>query len=368
MNKHISVRKGVTDTPAYKAGLPIDLVAREYGIAPESIIKLASNENPLGPSPKAVEAVRRELANLNRYPDGSAWNLTTRLCEKHGLSREQFIIGDGSNEILELLAQVFLEPGTNAVMGEYPFVVYPLVTRHFGAEVRRVPMPDLRHDCDAMLDAIDENTRLVFIASPNNPTPYDIPANEIERLIERLPDHVVLCFDSAYSEYLDNPPDLTPFVRAGKNIVVTHTFSKIYGLAGLRVGYAYAPAWIIALLMRTRQPFSVNSLALVGALAALDDQEFVERSRKTNKEGIAQLCEGLTAMGLQVDAAQANFILVAFSDAEEMSQKLLKQGVIVRPMKSFSLDGMIRVSVGLPTENERFLNAVAGLLASRHVS
>ena len=362
MNKHIAVRKGVSDTPVYKPGLPIELVAREYGISPDSIVKLASNENPLGPSPKAVEAVQRELATLNRYPDGNAWNLTTRLCEKHGLSREQLIIGDGSNEILELLAQVFLEPGTNAVMGEYPFVVYPIVTQHFGAEIRRVPMPDLKHDCNAILDAIDENTRLVFVASPNNPTPYDIPEAEIRSLIERLPDHVVLCLDAAYSEYLDNPPDLVPFVKAGKNVVVTHTFSKIYGLAGLRVGYAYAPEWIIGLLLRTRQPFSVNSLALVGALAALDDDEFVQQAREINKQGVAQLREGLEKLGLPVEAAQANFILVKFENCDQMAQELLKRGVIVRPMNSFSLDGMIRVSVGLPSENERFLDTVSELL------
>ena len=367
MNKQISVRKGVADTPAYKPGLPIELVAREYGIAAGSIIKLASNENPLGPSPKAIEAIQRELMSLNRYPDGSAWNLTGRLCEKYGLSREQLIIGDGSNEILELLAQVFLEPGTNAVMGEYPFVVYPLVTQHFGAEIRKVPMPDFRYDCDALLDAIDEQTRLVFIASPNNPTPYDIPANEIERMIERLPDHVVLCLDAAYSEYLDNPPDLTPFVKAGKNVVVTHTFSKIYGLAGLRVGYAYAPDWIISLLLRTRQPFSVNSLALIGALAALDDHEFVQQAREINKQGTIQLCDGLKKLGLSVYAAQANFILMKFDDSDKMAQDLLKRGVIVRP-NAFSLDGMIRVSVGLPSENERFLDTVSELLKEYSVS
>lgn len=363
MSNSIPVRKGVFDTPIYEPGLPVERVARDYGISPDSIIKLASNENPLGPSPKAVEAIQRELVTLNRYPDGGAWNLTHRISEKIGVPTNRIITGNGSNEILELLGQVFLEPGTNAVMGEFPFIVYPLVTRHFGAKIRSVPMPGLKYDLDAMLDAIDEHTRLIFIASPNNPTPYDIPVDEILSFINRLPDHVVVCFDEAYAEYLDEQVNWIPLIDAGKNVVVTRTFSKIYGLAGLRVGYAYGPEWIISLLLRTRQPFSVNSLALVGALAALDDDEFVALSKNNNNEGLQQLSEGLKKLGLKAEIAKSNFILVHVPNPTVLCEDLLKRGIIVRSVESFSLDGMVRVSVGCASENERFLHTISELLS-----
>lgn len=361
MKTTVAFRKGVENTPLYQAGLPIDLVAREYGLAPASIVKLASNENPLGPSPAAMAAVRDAVTELHRYPDGGAWALTQRLSREYPLDPEQFVIGNGSNEILELLAQAFLEPGTNAVMGEFPFVVYPLVTRHFGAEVRAVPMPALRHDLGAMLDAIDEQTRLIFLASPNNPTPHAVERAELLEFIHALPEHVLFCFDAAYGEYLEQPWNLSELIRDGRPIVETRTFSKIYGLAGLRVGYGMAPEWIINLLKRTRQPFSVNSLALTGALAALDDAEFVQRSRDANLQGTEQLKSGLESLGYEVEAGSANFILVRVADASGVCGALLKKGVIVRSMQPFSLDGMIRVSVGSSRENDQFLNAISDL-------
>lgn len=348
-------------TPLYKAGLPIELVAREFGLDAKSIVKIASNENPLGPSPKAMEAIRQATGELHRYPDGGAWDLTRKLAKQYDLNPDQFIVGNGSNEILELLAQAFLEPGTNAVMGEFPFVVYPLVTHHFGAEIRKVLMPGLRHDLDAMLKAIDKNTRIVFLASPNNPTPYAVEREHLMAFIDALPEHVLLCFDAAYAEYMDDPLDLRDQIKAGKSVIETRTFSKIYGLAGLRIGYGMAPEWIINLLKRTRQPFSVNSLALAGALAALDDAEFIQLSRVSNKEGTRQLCEGLQKLGLEYEAESANFILVKTTDPEDVCQRLLRIGIIVRSMAPFSLNGMIRVSVGSSLENSRFLNAIADL-------
>ena len=358
----VQPREGVADTPLYKPGLPIELVAREYGLDAKTIVKIASNENPLGPSPMAMEAIGKAVSDLHRYPDGGAWQLTHQLAAIHGLKPEQFIIGNGSNEVLELLAQAFLEPGTNAVMGEYPFVVYPLVTRHFGAEIRKVRMPGLRHDLPAMIDAIDEQTRLVFIASPNNPTPYSVSRQEIDAFVAALPEHVLCCFDAAYTEYMESPVTLVDAIsKSGKAIIETRTFSKIYGLAGLRVGYGMAPEWVVSLLKRTRQPFSVNSLALVGAQAALKDEAFVARSRESNLAGIRQLCSGLDQLGLSWDAEQSNFILVKVADAAGICESLLKMGVIVRSMEPFSLDGMIRVSVGSTSENDRFLNAISDL-------
>lgn len=364
MKTDVQSRKGVAETPVYQPGLPIEFVAREYGLDPASIVKLASNENPLGPSPLAIAAVQRAVSELHRYPDGGAWALTRQLADQFQLNSSQILVGNGSNEILELLAQAFLEPGCNAVMGQYPFVVYPLVTRHFGAQVRSVPMPGLCHDLGAMRDAIDAKTRLVFLASPNNPTPHAVDRGEMLEFIRSLPSHVLLCFDGAYAEYLEQPWDLSEQIRQGHPIIETRTFSKIYGLAGLRVGYGMAPEWVIDLLKRTRQPFSVNSLALEGALGALGDAAFVRRSRQVNLEGTRQLCEGLASQGISAEAGSANFILVNVSDPSAVCEALLRRGVIVRSMQPFSLDGMIRVSVGSAVENDRFLNAISDLVCS----
>jgi histidinol-phosphate aminotransferase len=239
--------------------------------------------------------------------------------------------------------------------------VYPLVTRHFGADIRKVPMPGLRHDLGAMLDAVDEQTRLVFLASPNNPTPHAVKRNELLDFVAGLPEHVILCYDAAYVEYMEDPISLRDAIREGRSVIETRTFSKIYGLAGLRVGYGMAPQWIIDLLKRTRQPFSVNSIALAGALAALEDAVFLEQARRVNRDGALHLGEGLRGMGINYVAGEANFILVNVGDTALVCEQLLRRGVIVRSMQPFSLDGRVRVSIGSRKENDRFLEALADL-------
>ncbi len=355
---NIRARDRVDTTPIYQAGLPIELVARERGLDPSRIVKLASNENPLGPSPKAVEAIVREAPHVHLYPDGGAWDLTGKLAAIHGLTRDHFIIGNGSNEIIEFLGQALLEPGTNVVMGEFPFAVYPLVTYHFGADARKVAMPGLKHDTEAMLAAIDANTRMVCLASPNNPTPLHNSPDEIRAMIAAIPDHVVLCLDAAYTEYLDEQPDLVPEILQNRPVIVLRTFSKVYGLAGLRVGYGMGSPALISLLQRTRQPFNVSTLAQKAALAALDDHAFVERSINLNRAGLAQVKEGLVKLGLDTVFGQTNFYLVKVSDPAKTCDALLNQGVIVRSVAPSGLKGMIRVSVGTREENQRFLDTL----------
>ena len=355
---NIRARDRVDTTPIYQAGLPIELVARERGLDPSRIVKLASNENPLGPSPKAVEGIVREAPHVHLYPDGGAWDLTGKLAAIHGLTRDHFIIGNGSNEIIEFLGQALLEPGTNVVMGEFPFAVYPLVTYHFGADARKVAMPGLKHDTEAMLAAIDANTRMVCLASPNNPTPLHNSPDEIRAMIAAIPDHVVLCLDAAYTEYLDEQPDLVPEILQNRPVIVLRTFSKVYGLAGLRVGYGMGSPALISLLQRTRQPFNVSTLAQKAALAALDDHAFVERSINLNRAGLAQVKEGLVKLGLDAVFGQTNFYLVKVADPAKTCDALLNQGVIVRSVAPSGLKGMIRVSVGTREENQRFLDTL----------
>lgn len=359
---NIRVRDRVDTTPIYQAGLPIELVARERGLDPDTIIKLASNENPLGPSPKAIEAIIREAPHVHLYPDGGAWELTGKLAAIHGLTREHFIIGNGSNEIIEFLGQALLEPGTNVVMGEFPFAVYPLVTYHFGADARKIAMPGLKHDTEAMLAAIDANTRMVCISSPNNPTPLHNSEDELRAMIRAIPENVVLCLDAAYTEYLDEQPDLVPEILANRPLIVLRTFSKVYGLAGLRVGYGMGSPALISLLQRTRQPFNVGVLAQKAALAALDDRAFVERSIRVNRDGLLQVQEGLKRLGLDAVFGQTNFYLVKVPDPAKTCDALLGRGVIVRSVAPSGLKGMMRVSVGTKEENQRFLDALPNCL------
>jgi histidinol-phosphate aminotransferase len=355
--------KGILTQPVYEPGKPIDQVARELGLDPAGIIKLASNENPLGPSPLAVAAATRALQEAQLYPDGGYFALRDRLARQWGLGREQFIIGDGSNEIIELLGHAFLAPGVECVMHQASFIVYKLVTLMFGAKPVEVPLaPGMRQDLRALAAAVTPATRLVFLASPANPIGTTNTPEEIVELVRSLPPHVILVFDEAYAEYLDNPPDLRPLMAEGRKIICLRTFSKIYGLAALRVGYGYAPAELIAIVQRARQPFNVSAVASAAAVAALDDTEFVARCRAANRAGLRQLGEGFGKLGLEFVPAQGNFILAKVGDGPAVFDALQRKGVITRPVKGYGLPEWLRVSVGTPEQNVRLLDSLAAVL------
>ncbi|HUE38400.1 MAG TPA: histidinol-phosphate transaminase [Candidatus Binatia bacterium] len=346
----------------YQPGKPIEEVEREHGI--RDSIKLASNENPLGPSQRAVAAIARALNDTHRYPDGGGFYLKRALAEKLGVGADQVALGNGSNEILELVARTFLRPGEDAVMSEQAFVVYASVVQAAAGIARAVPLRDFTHDLDAIAAAVRKSTRLVFLGNPNNPTGTIYRRDAFERLLGRLPRDVVVVADDAYAEYVVDPeyPRTLDYVGADRLIVTLRTFSKIYGLAGLRIGYGIGPAEVIAALERIRQPFNVNSLAQIGALAALEDQEHVERSRRTNREGMQFLDDAFSRMGLARVPSQANFVLVHVGDGAKVYEGLLRQGVIVRPMTGYGFPQHVRVTVGTAAENRRFVTALERVL------
>jgi len=356
--------KGISTQPVYEAGKPIDQVARELGLDPAGIVKMASNENPHGSSPKAVAAAERALRELNLYPDGGYYALRSKLSRKLGLGMDQFIIGDGSNEIIELLGHVFLAPGVECVMHQASFVVYKLVTLMFGATPVEVPLVNMRQDLRTLAAAITPRTRLVFLASPANPVGATNSAEEIAELVRALPPHAILVLDEAYADFLDNPPDLRPLIAEGRKVICLRTFSKIYGLASLRVGYGYAAAELIALVQRARQPFNVNGVAAAAATAALDDDDFVARCRRENRAGLAQLGAGFGKLGLEFVPGQGNFLLVKVGEAGRIFAALQQRGLIVRPVKPYGLPEWLRITVGTPPQNERLLAALADVLRS----
>ncbi len=353
------VKPSVLAQPVYEPGKPIEYVAREFGLDPAAIVKLASNENPLGPSPLAREAAVQALSEAQLYPDGGCCVLRDRLAEIFGLRPEQFILGNGSNEIIELLGHAFVGPGDEVVMGSQAFIVYKLITLLFGGTPVEVPMPAYRHDLDAMRKAITPKTRLVFVASPNNPTGCENTAAEIRDFVESLPDHVIFVLDEAYAEYMDAPADLRPLISAGRKVLCTRTFSKIYGLAGLRVGYGYGPAELVKLLHQVRQPFNVNSIAQAAALAALGDKAFVERSRAVNAAGLRQLNTGLRALGFSPIPSVANFVAVEIPNAKDVFVALQKRGLIVRPLAPYGMRDFLRITVGTEDQNARLLAALS---------
>ena len=352
------VKPGVLAQPVYEPGRPIEDVARELGIDPAGIIKLASNENPLGPSPRALDAAREALLHGELYPDGACFALRQKLAQAYGLSPAQFVVGNGSNEILELLGHVLLGPGDEAVMGAPAFVVYKLVAMLFGAKPVEVPLDGFRHDLKAMARAVTPRTKIVFVASPNNPTGTPNGEAEILDFARSLPEHVVLAYDEAYAEYQDNPPDLRPLIREGRPVVCLRTFSKIYGLASLRVGYGYAAEEFAALLNRVRQPFNVNAIGQAAAVGALDDRAFVERCRRENRAGLGQLQAGLDSLGLAWAPSTANFLLVKVGDGAGWFEALQRRGVIVRPLKPYKLPVWLRITVGTREQNERVLEGL----------
>jgi len=357
---------GVQKLSPYVPGKPVDELARELGIDPAKIIKLASNENPLGASPKALQAIRDELGELTRYPDGNGFELKKRLAERCGVQSDQVTLGNGSNDILELVARAYLAPGLNAVFSEFAFAVYPIVTQATGATAHVVPAKEWGHDLPAMLAAIDSDTRVVFIANPNNPTGTWFGPDALSRFLAAVPEHVLVVLDEAYIEYAHGGelPDGLDYLAEHPNLLVSRTFSKAYGLASLRVGYSLSSPAVADVLNRVRQPFNVNSFALAAACAALEDVDYVTKSRQLNQVGMEQLEGGLDLLGLTWIPSRGNFLAIDMGrDAAPVYQALLREGVIVRPVAGYGMPNHLRVSVGLLEENTRFLEALARVLA-----
>ena len=353
--------------PVYQPGRPIEEVARELGLPADSVIKVASNENPFGPSPLALAAMRKALAGVNLYPDGSAFYLKQKLAAKFGVGPGNLILGNGSNEIIEFLGHALLAPGADVVVSQYCFAVYPIVTKLFGANLITVPAKNYGHDLPAMLRAITPQTRLVFVANPNNPTGTLAPREELIQFVNEVPDDVLLVMDEAYVEFLDDPPDLVPLVRSGarKNLILMRTFSKIYGLAGLRIGYGIADAGLVSALEKIRQPFNTNLLAQAAALAALDDVEHTRKTRENNLAGLELFARAFRDLKLVFVPSHAYFILVRVGAGSQVFDAMQKQGVIVRPMGGYQLPEWIRISIGTPQENGRCLGALKSALGKK---
>jgi histidinol-phosphate aminotransferase len=349
----------------YEPGKPIEETARELGAQPDEIIKLASNENPLGPSPKALAAISAALNSANLYPDGGGFYLREALSAKLGVGRDHIILGAGSNEIIEFFGHAFLDRGAEIVTSEHAFVVYKLVAAVFGARGIEAPSPDLRHDLDAVLAAITPKTRLIFIANPNNPTGTLAVQAELDRFVERVPPQIIVVFDEAYYEYLDDPPDTLRFVRAGRNVAVLRTFSKIQGLANLRVGYGVARPELIQVLHKTRQPFNVSGLAQVAALAALADEQHVRQTKRITDEGRDYLQKEFAAMKLRFVPSAGNFVLVNVGDGAKIFRALLERRIIVRALKGYNLPQWVRISIGTMEQNRRCIAALKEVLASQ---
>jgi histidinol-phosphate aminotransferase len=352
----------VLSYPAYVPGRPIEEVARDLGLDPAGIIKLASNENPFGPSPKAAAAAKQAIDQGNLYPDGGCFELRNRLARFHGLKPEQFVIGNGSNEVIEFLGHVFLNPGDDVVMGLPEFVVYKLVAILFGAKPVEVPLANYRNDLKALARAVTPRTKLVIVATPNNPMGTANAADELMDFVRSLPAGVICVVDEAYADFAHNPPDIRPLIREGRNVIGLRTFSKVYGLASLRIGYGYAGAELATLLDRVRQPFNVNAIAQAAATAALDDQEFARRCVEDTRKGLKRLSAGFAELGLQSIPSEANFILVRVGDGARVFDALQRRGLIVRPVANYGLPEWIRVTAGTAQQNEKLLRELAAVV------
>jgi len=353
----------------YQAGKPIEELAREFGLKADEIVKLASNENPLGMPPSAQKAIARaihHLADVGRYPDSNGFELKAALASRFGVLAEWITLGNGSNDILELAAAALLAPGTSCVYSQHSFAVYALATQSRGARAIVVPAKNLGHDLDAMRAAIAPDTRLMYVANPNNPTGTLVPHAQVAAFIARVPKDVVVVLDEAYNEYLpaEHQFDSTAWVRQFPNLLISRTFSKAFGLAGLRVGYGIAQAELTDLLNRVRQPFNVNTLAQAAAVAALADADFLRTSFELNLRGMRQLVDGFNALGLEHVPSYGNFVLVKVGPAARVYHELLKRGVIVRPVANYGLPEWLRISIGLPEENAKFLAALPEALAA----
>ncbi len=354
---------GVRGLVPYQPGKPVSELERELGLT--HIVKLASNENPLGPSPKALAAIQSVLPELARYPDGSGFNLKNTLAEKLSVAPNQITLGNGSNEILELLARTFLSVDAEVIFSQHAFAVYPLVTQAVGAQSRVAPALNYGHDLQAMLDCVNAKTRMIFIANPNNPTGTYLTRAELENFLQKIPHSVICVLDEAYYEYVEQQdyPYSLAWLPNYPNLIITRTFSKAYGLAGLRVGYSVSSPVIADLLNRVRQPFNNNSLALAAADAALQDDLFLQQSICNNNQGMQQICRALGELGLDWIPSVGNFISVEFKqDGMPIYQALLKRGVIVRPVANYELPNHLRISIGTEEENQIFIDALTQVL------
>ena len=361
----------LANLPVYQPGRPLEEVARELGLPLGGLIKLASNENPLGPSPKAVEAMQQTASQIHLYPDGNAFYLRNAMAERLGVDANQLIFGNGSNEIIEFVAHALLGPGTNIVVSQYCFAIYPIVAHLTGADCIAVPAKDYGHNLPAMREAITPDTRIVFVANPNNPTGTVHTADAIEAVLNRIPENVLVVLDEAYCEYLtgEQYPDGVELLARFPNLIVCRTFSKAWGLAALRVGYSISSPAIADILNRVRQPFNVDTVALSAATAVLEDEDYLQRSRDVNTAGLRQLQEAFDRMGLSYIPSAGNFVAVEVGEqAMGVYQSLLAHGVIVRPIGGYGMPRHLRVSVGLPEENERFIDALAQALAASGLS
>lgn len=348
----------------YQGGKPISEIAREYQLNEADIIKLASNENPLGMSPKAEAAIEAALVDVARYPDGNAFALRNVLSQKYGVAETQLVFGNGSNDILELCARAFLTVGDEAIYSQHAFAVYPLVTQAVGASGVVVQAKDYGHDLNGFLDSVTEKTRLIFIANPNNPTGTLIDRAALEAFLHQVPNHVLVILDEAYDEYLsvEEKSTAVSWLETFDNLIISRTFSKAYGLAGLRVGFGLMHADLADILNRIRQPFNVNSVAQAAAIASIEDGDFVARSYAANQAGMLQLTQGFERLDLDYIDSYANFISFAVKDALNVNQQLLERGIIVRPVANYDMPDYLRVSIGLFSENKRFLEVLEEII------
>jgi len=355
---------GVRTLQPYVPGKPLEELERQYGV--QNAIKLASNENPLGPSPLALAAARAALPDIARYPDGGGFALKRALSARLGVDTGQITLGNGSSDVIEFAARIFLAPGDEAVFSQHAFAMYRIITQAIGGRCVEVPARDWGHDLDAMARAVTAHTRLVFITNPNNPTGTWFGRAALRAFLERVPTRVLVVLDEAYFEYADDPdyPDGIALLNEFPNLIVARTFSKVYGLAGLRVGYSLSSAALADLLNRVRPPFNVNSLALAAAEAALADDEHLRKTVQLNRDGMHQLADGFRGLGLAHIPSAGNFVCVEVGDAARVYEQLLRRGVIVRPVANYGMPRHLRVTVGLPEENRRFLEALQAALQS----
>ncbi len=373
MNNFIDLASpGAKALKPYQPGKPIEELQRELGI--KDVVKLASNENPLGPSPFVLEAIQKQLLETARYPDGNGFVLKNALAQHLGINADQITLGNGSNDVLEMIARTFASADDEIVFSQHAFAIYPIVTQALNAKAVRVPAKHWGHDMDAMLAAVTEATKVVFIANPNNPTGTWVNENKLHHFLENVSQKVIVVVDEAYFEYASDPsmqvegyPNTVNWVQRFPNLIVTRTFSKAYGLAGLRVGYAVSHAGIADLLNRIRQPFNVNQLALAAAVAALSDSDYLLQSIKVNCEGLKQLQAGFDTLGLGYIPSCGNFICVDVGDdAASIYNALLREGIIVRPVANYNMPNHLRISVGMNSENDRFLKALANVMTFCH--